>query len=205
MEEFNEVIEDVIIRYPQVELYLKSNMLYQVSDLLKDIHKNGEEEVDIEKFKQAICVVDKETKSLPATAQVRNWLTVFLLRMILCVECVLIRLPLNKAHIFLSALTKWINVKNIRRDLASLGVVDAMNSALLGVLVFFLICIEENFASKMGLLTSSYVTSDIVIWGNLRLLEESKRQLSCPEIGFLWDVARNGFGIQYMQGLCRNL
>ncbi|XP_051135852.1 external alternative NAD(P)H-ubiquinone oxidoreductase B1, mitochondrial-like [Andrographis paniculata] len=68
MEEFEDVIEDVIIQYPQIELYLKSKML-NVSDLLKSMY-NGKEEVDIDKFKLALSVVDEQTKSLPATAQV---------------------------------------------------------------------------------------------------------------------------------------
>ncbi|PIN13971.1 NADH-dehydrogenase (ubiquinone) [Handroanthus impetiginosus] len=68
IEEFEDVIEDIIIRYPQVELYLKSNHLFDVTDLLKDMY--GNEEVDIEGFKLALSRVDKQTKSLPATAQV---------------------------------------------------------------------------------------------------------------------------------------
>ncbi|KAI3465695.1 hypothetical protein Pfo_022358 [Paulownia fortunei] len=70
MEEFQDVIEDIIIRYPQVELYLKSKHLFEVSDLLKDMYGNDREEVDIEGFKLALSIVDKQTKSLPATAQV---------------------------------------------------------------------------------------------------------------------------------------
>ncbi|KAL0301992.1 UNVERIFIED_CONTAM: External alternative NAD(P)H-ubiquinone oxidoreductase B1, mitochondrial [Sesamum radiatum] len=70
IDEFQDVIEDVIIRYPQVELYLKSKHLFNVSDLLKDMYSNNREEIDIEEFKSALSIVDKQTKSLPATAQV---------------------------------------------------------------------------------------------------------------------------------------
>lgn len=69
VEEFKDVIEDIMIRYPQVELYLKNKHLFDVADLLKD-SKNDREEVDIEGFKSALLHADKQTKSLPATAQV---------------------------------------------------------------------------------------------------------------------------------------
>ncbi|CAA3010260.1 external alternative NAD(P)H-ubiquinone oxidoreductase B1, mitochondrial, partial [Olea europaea subsp. europaea] len=70
IEEFQDVIEDVIIRYPQVELYLKSKHLFDVIDLLRDIDGNDRLEVDIEGFKLALSHVDTQMKSLPATAQV---------------------------------------------------------------------------------------------------------------------------------------
>lgn len=72
IEEFQDVIEDIVIRYPQVELYLKSKHLAEVTDLLKDMYVNNREEVDIEGFKLALSLVDKQTKSLPATAQVSS-------------------------------------------------------------------------------------------------------------------------------------
>lgn len=64
------MIEDIIIRYPQVELYLKNKHLLDVTDLLKDVKGNDREDVDIKGFKLALSHVDKQTKSLPATAQV---------------------------------------------------------------------------------------------------------------------------------------
>ncbi|KAL2476805.1 External alternative NAD(P)H-ubiquinone oxidoreductase B1 [Abeliophyllum distichum] len=70
IEEFQDVIEDVTIRYPQVELYLKSKHLFDVADLLKDADGNDGVEVDIEGFKLALSHVDAQMKSLPATAQV---------------------------------------------------------------------------------------------------------------------------------------
>lgn len=70
IEEFQEVIEDIVIRYPQVELYLKSKHLFDVVDLFKDPEGNDREEIDIEAFKLALSHVDTQMKSLPATAQV---------------------------------------------------------------------------------------------------------------------------------------
>lgn len=70
IEEFKEVMGDILIRYPQVELYCKSKHLLEATDLLKETEGNEKEEVDVEGFKQALSHVDSQTKSLPATAQV---------------------------------------------------------------------------------------------------------------------------------------
>ncbi|KAI8007915.1 hypothetical protein LOK49_LG07G02308 [Camellia lanceoleosa] len=70
IEEFHDVIEDVLVRYPQVELYLKSKHMPDVTHLLKDAEGNARLEVDYEEFKLALSLVDAQTKSLPATAQV---------------------------------------------------------------------------------------------------------------------------------------
>lgn len=70
IEEFGDVLEDIIIRYPQVELYLKSKHLFGVTDLWKDSEGNDKEEINIEEFKSALSHVDTQMKSLPATAQV---------------------------------------------------------------------------------------------------------------------------------------
>ncbi|KAJ4729894.1 External alternative NAD(P)H-ubiquinone oxidoreductase [Melia azedarach] len=70
VEEFQDVIDDILIRYPQLELYLKRMRLSNVADLLKDPQGNDRTEVDIEGFKLALCNVDTQMKSLPATAQV---------------------------------------------------------------------------------------------------------------------------------------
>ncbi|CAM8934890.1 unnamed protein product [Rhodiola kirilowii] len=69
-EEFHDVMADILIRYPQLELYLKSKRLKDVSDLLRDPQGNARKEVDIEGFKLALSQVDSQMKSLPATAQV---------------------------------------------------------------------------------------------------------------------------------------
>ncbi|XP_010035669.2 external alternative NAD(P)H-ubiquinone oxidoreductase B1, mitochondrial [Eucalyptus grandis] len=68
--EFQDVVDDILIRYPQVEVYLKSKHLKDVTDLLRDPEGNERESVDIEEFKSALCHVDSQAKSLPATAQV---------------------------------------------------------------------------------------------------------------------------------------
>ncbi|CAI9090388.1 OLC1v1025151C1 [Oldenlandia corymbosa var. corymbosa] len=69
-EELKDVIEDIMIRYPQVELYLKSKHMLDIIDLWKDSEGNDKVEIDIERFKLALCHVDSQMKSLPATAQV---------------------------------------------------------------------------------------------------------------------------------------
>ncbi|KAK2985937.1 hypothetical protein RJ640_008153, partial [Escallonia rubra] len=70
VDELREVIEDILIQYPQMDLYLKSNHLFDVTDLFRDSDGNEREEVDIEGFKLALAHVDSQMKSLPATAQV---------------------------------------------------------------------------------------------------------------------------------------
>ncbi|KAK6919505.1 FAD/NAD(P)-binding domain [Dillenia turbinata] len=70
VEEFGDVIGDIIERYPQVDLYLNSNHLSDWRDLLKDSEGRDREEIDIEDFKKALVQTDTQTKSLPATAQV---------------------------------------------------------------------------------------------------------------------------------------
>lgn len=66
------MLEDIFIRYPQLELYLKSKHLLGVTELWKDSEGNDKEEIDIEEFKLALSHVDTHMKSLPATAQVGN-------------------------------------------------------------------------------------------------------------------------------------
>ncbi|KAK9284453.1 hypothetical protein L1049_023626 [Liquidambar formosana] len=70
VKEFQDVIDDILIRYPQLDLYLKSKHLRDVKDLLKDSQGNERKEVDIEGFKLALSHADSQMKSLPATAQV---------------------------------------------------------------------------------------------------------------------------------------
>ncbi|XP_030513167.1 external alternative NAD(P)H-ubiquinone oxidoreductase B1, mitochondrial-like isoform X2 [Rhodamnia argentea] len=70
IDEFQDVVDDILVRYPQVELYLKSKHLMDVTDLLRDPEGNQRESVDIEGFKSALSLVDSQLKSLPATAQV---------------------------------------------------------------------------------------------------------------------------------------
>ncbi|XP_076953821.1 external alternative NAD(P)H-ubiquinone oxidoreductase B1, mitochondrial-like [Bidens hawaiensis] len=70
VDEFQDIIDDILMRYPQVELHLQSKHLCNVTDLLNDTDGNARKEVDIEGFKLALSEVDSQMKSLPATAQV---------------------------------------------------------------------------------------------------------------------------------------
>ncbi|XP_051125724.1 external alternative NAD(P)H-ubiquinone oxidoreductase B2, mitochondrial-like [Andrographis paniculata] len=68
VDDFEEVINDIVERYPQLEIYLKKQQLKDFVQLLKN--KHGDKELDIEKFKAALSEVDSQMKNLPATAQV---------------------------------------------------------------------------------------------------------------------------------------
>jgi len=77
LKEFQEAMDDICVRYPQVELYLKSKRMRGIADLLKeaetdDVSKNNIE-LKIEEFKSALSQVDSQVKFLPATAQVIRW------------------------------------------------------------------------------------------------------------------------------------
>ncbi|PHU04322.1 External alternative NAD(P)H-ubiquinone oxidoreductase B1, mitochondrial [Capsicum chinense] len=80
IEEFRDVVEDIIIRYPQVDLYLKNKHLLEAKDLFRDSEGNVRKEVDIEDFKLALSLVDSQMKSLPATAQVASQQGAYLAR-----------------------------------------------------------------------------------------------------------------------------
>ncbi|XP_020209534.2 external alternative NAD(P)H-ubiquinone oxidoreductase B1, mitochondrial-like, partial [Cajanus cajan] len=69
IQEFRDVIDDIILRYPQLEVYKKSQHLFDWSVLWKDSQGTAKEEIDIEEFKMAFFHVDSQLKSLPATAQ----------------------------------------------------------------------------------------------------------------------------------------
>ncbi|KAF7807257.1 external alternative NAD(P)H-ubiquinone oxidoreductase B2, mitochondrial-like [Senna tora] len=75
VKEFQEVIDDICERYPQVELYLRSKQMSDIADLLKeakgDVAKESIE-LNIEEVKTALSKVDSEMKFLPATAQVAS-------------------------------------------------------------------------------------------------------------------------------------
>lgn len=83
VKEFQEVIDDICERYPQVELYLKNKPMRDITDLLKeakgDVAKESIE-LNIEEFKSALSQVDSEMKHLPATAQVAAQQGVYLAR-----------------------------------------------------------------------------------------------------------------------------
>lgn len=140
VKEFQDVIDDIIIRYPQVELYLKNKHLNDVKDLLKDPKGNERKEIDIEGFKSALCQVDSQMKSLPATAQVfifhalgnlelKQVYSFALSRIIL--QCLYVifwhsRLLLNKVHTLLIALTVGSNAKRIQKGLYDLEILAAI-------------------------------------------------------------------------------
>ncbi|XP_008803856.1 external alternative NAD(P)H-ubiquinone oxidoreductase B2, mitochondrial isoform X2 [Phoenix dactylifera] len=73
VKEIQDVLDDICIRYPQVELYLKSKQMSDIVDLIMDSKGDVEKEsveLDIEEFKRALANVDSQVKNLPATAQV---------------------------------------------------------------------------------------------------------------------------------------
>ncbi|GAB4831110.1 External alternative NAD(P)H-ubiquinone oxidoreductase B2, mitochondrial [Ancistrocladus abbreviatus] len=73
VKEMQDVIDDIVERYPQVELYLKNMQMKSISDLLVDAKGDKSKEsveLNIEEFKSALCKVDSQMKNLPATAQV---------------------------------------------------------------------------------------------------------------------------------------
>lgn len=63
-------MDDIVLRYPQVEHYLKQKHLRDFTPLWKDLQGNESKEIDIETFKLALSHADAQVKSLPATAQV---------------------------------------------------------------------------------------------------------------------------------------
>ncbi|KAG2689766.1 hypothetical protein I3843_09G152900 [Carya illinoinensis] len=73
VKEFQEVIDDICERYPQMELYLKKKQMSNLVDLVKeskgDVAKESIE-LSIEDFKSTLSQVDSQMKNLPATAQV---------------------------------------------------------------------------------------------------------------------------------------
>ncbi|CAL5211842.1 unnamed protein product [Lathyrus oleraceus] len=70
VEEFKEVMDDIILRYPQVEYYLQKKHILDLRVLWNDAEGNERKEIDIEGFKLALSVADSQVKTLPATAQV---------------------------------------------------------------------------------------------------------------------------------------
>jgi len=73
LKEFQNVVGDIIERYPQVDIYLKKNQMKDMATLLSKSQESPTTEVDIEYFKQALSKVDSQMKNLPATAQVHSW------------------------------------------------------------------------------------------------------------------------------------
>lgn len=154
------MIEDITIRYPQVELYLKSKHLFDVTDLLKDSEGNDREEINIEEFKLALSHVDTQTKSLPATAQALALISVHyalspVSHISYSIHLLDVRLLHNKVHIFLGVLILERSAELSQKALAVLEVVDAMNFAHFGMrcsqhsLPCFAFFSQYNYALKV--------------------------------------------------------
>ncbi|KAJ9566563.1 hypothetical protein OSB04_002529, partial [Centaurea solstitialis] len=73
VKEFQETLDDICDRYPQVKLYLKNKKMSSLVDLIKeskgDVTKESIE-LNVEELKSALSQVDSQMKNLPATAQV---------------------------------------------------------------------------------------------------------------------------------------
>lgn len=76
VKEFQEAMDDICVRYPQLELYMKSKRMGGIADLLKEAQADDGSkkniELKIEEFKSALSQVDSQVKFLPATAQVTS-------------------------------------------------------------------------------------------------------------------------------------
>ncbi|XP_076920183.1 external alternative NAD(P)H-ubiquinone oxidoreductase B2, mitochondrial-like [Bidens hawaiensis] len=70
IKEFQEVVDDICDRYPQVQLYLKNKNMSSLVDLLKESKGDATKEVNVDEFKSALSQVDSQVKNFPATAQV---------------------------------------------------------------------------------------------------------------------------------------
>lgn len=71
LKEYQQVVGDIVERYPQVDIYLKKNQMKDMATLLKKSEESSLS-VDIEYFKEALSKVDSQMKNLPATAQVHD-------------------------------------------------------------------------------------------------------------------------------------
>lgn len=69
MAHFQEVVGDIIERYPQVDIYLKKKQMKNIMLLLRN-SQDSKSVMDIETFKSCLAEVDSQMKNLPATAQV---------------------------------------------------------------------------------------------------------------------------------------
>jgi NADH:ubiquinone reductase (non-electrogenic) len=69
--EFVDTMNNVRVRYPQIDLYMERQHMKGVVGLLNDaIKKEKDLKLDLDHFSEAICKVDSQMKSTPATAQV---------------------------------------------------------------------------------------------------------------------------------------
>ncbi|KAL8103836.1 external alternative NAD(P)H-ubiquinone oxidoreductase B2, mitochondrial-like isoform X2 [Apium graveolens] len=73
VKEFQDALDDICERYPQMQLYLKNKQMSNLVDILKESKGDVAKEavaLNIEEFKLALSQVDFQMKNLPATAQV---------------------------------------------------------------------------------------------------------------------------------------
>ncbi|XP_076910594.1 external alternative NAD(P)H-ubiquinone oxidoreductase B2, mitochondrial-like [Bidens hawaiensis] len=70
IKEFQEAVDDICDRYPQVQLYLKNKNMSSLVDLLKESKGDAIKEVNVDELKSALSQVDSQVKNFPATAQV---------------------------------------------------------------------------------------------------------------------------------------
>ena len=73
MKEMQDVVDDILERYPQIELYLKNRHMKSITDLMTDAKGDAKKEaveLNIEELRAAFSQVDSQMKNLPATAQV---------------------------------------------------------------------------------------------------------------------------------------
>ncbi|CAK9857265.1 unnamed protein product [Sphagnum jensenii] len=82
-EEFVETVDQVRSLYPQIDTYLEHEHMQGVTGLLDNAIKDGKQstvQLDLKRFGQAVCKVDSQLKSMPATAQVADQQGVYLAR-----------------------------------------------------------------------------------------------------------------------------
>ncbi|XP_057544144.1 external alternative NAD(P)H-ubiquinone oxidoreductase B2, mitochondrial-like [Amaranthus tricolor] len=73
VKEMQDVVDDILERYPQIELYLKNRHMKSITDLMTDAKGDAKKEaveLNIEELRAAFSQVDSQMKNLPATAQV---------------------------------------------------------------------------------------------------------------------------------------
>ncbi|KAG2712361.1 hypothetical protein I3843_04G112500 [Carya illinoinensis] len=71
LKDFQEIVDDILERYPQVKLHLKRRKMRNFSALLKNSQESAQNQaIEIENFKSALSEVDSQIINLPATAQV---------------------------------------------------------------------------------------------------------------------------------------
>jgi len=68
--EFQEIMEEAKRKYPQVTIYFNTDYNESLQRAFEKADKNKDERLSVEEFKEILGEIDRELKSLPATAQV---------------------------------------------------------------------------------------------------------------------------------------